>query len=346
MPLTFTRADIISQTTFAQPNDPRAQVLELIEQSKTADVSLHRYMQAISHNVKGHDGRPKRFSRGPLKTKTSIARKVGIIDWDNPTTDRQVGKTPLEVKDIARATIVFSTVAEMMAVRDYIYTTEEFQLISKKQSPAVKDLWSKGVNDQYKDVKFFLAMKILYNNTQIIHIVELQLNVTQMDRGKKYGHAFYNVSRLGMTNGVNEWRWDDPRASIVIPGAVKGDIGGKLRTALTHIRSMAVGNQRIWKALDIISYFLQHNLRVKDTLVEQKEVNGRTVTRERHNAFLNGRLPVRINAGPYDWQTGGITTGPAQSWAIATLAAFVFSEFTRYQGNVYTRTAINMHEQH
>ncbi|GAK88072.1 hypothetical protein JCM19238_5686 [Vibrio ponticus] len=187
MPAPYTLESVISQTTFWDNDHKREQIEELVEQAKLANPKLHKFMQHLSNTVKNESGKPIAYNRGPLKTRERIAAKCGITNWDDPKTDKTAGvKTPLEVKDIARATIVFSTIAQMFAFRDYIYTTPEYQALKGKQNKAVKDLWGLGIQDQYKDVKFFLQVEIEFstkvNNKPtgkktIPHIVELQLNV-------------------------------------------------------------------------------------------------------------------------------------------------------------------------
>lgn len=347
---TYTRGDIISQTTFWDTYHKREQIEELVDQAKLANKELQKFMLELTKNVKCESGKPIKFMRGPLKTRERIAEKCGITDWDDPSTDRKSGvKTPLEVKDIARATIVFSTIAQMMAFRNYIYKTQNFQAIKDKQSPAVKDLWTKGVEDEYKDVKFFLQVNIDFTSNvtnrpkekrTIPHIVELQLNVSQMARGKKYGHAFYNLSRLGKLDGKSVFVWDNQSCVITVPGAKKGNVGNKLRTAIVMCRSMAQGNEQVLLATNILSKMLTNKLRLLDKRVTEKKVE--------HNVYANGKKPLIIRCGPYDPQlAANQDTGPAQAWAISYLSSFIWGHFTAFQRKPgITGTAANWFAEH
>ncbi|PSW21394.1 hypothetical protein C9I98_05515 [Photobacterium sanctipauli] len=347
---TYTRGDIISQTTFWSTYHKREQIEELVEQAKVANKELHKFMLDLTRNVKNESGKPIKYSRGPLKTRERIAEKCGITIWDDPSTDQTSGvKTPLEVKDIARATIVFSTIAQMMAFRNYIYTTPNYQNIKDKQSPAVKDLWTKGIDDQYKDVKFFLEVYIEFTGKvtnrppekrTIPHIVELQLNVAQMARGKSYGHAFYNLSRLAKINGSDRFVWNDPNCVITVPGAKKGNVGNKLRTAIVMCRSMALGDEKVLLATNILSKLLSNNLRLLDKRVTGKKVE--------HNVYENGTTPLVIRCGPYDPSTAANQdSGAAQAWAINHLSSFVWGNFTAFQRKPgVTGTAANWFAEH
>ena len=159
------------------------------------------------------------------------------------------------------------------------------------RTPAVKDLWAKNIEDVYKDVKFFLAMDIDFKGRTIPHIVELQLNVSQMSRGKAYGHAFYNLTRLAYIQGEQRFVWDNDDCVITVGGDIKGKIGDKLRTSITHCRSEwpKVIKMCCWLA-KILSKFLTRELRLLDTRETQKldPKTNRTKTVTEHNVFANG----------------------------------------------------------
>lgn len=343
MPSTYTWGDRISQTTFTSTYDKRGQIEELVEQAKLANHKLHLFMQGLTQKVNNESGKRITYSRGPLKTRQRIAEKCGITNWDDTTTDITGAgvKTPLEVKDIARATIVFSTIAQMLAFRDFIYTTDEFTALKKPQfdrSPAVKDLWAKNIEDVYKDVKFFLAMDIDFKGRTIPHIVELQLNVSQMSRGKAYGHAFYNLTRLAYIQGEQRFVWDDDDCIIRVGGDIKGKIGDKLRTSITHCRSMAEGDQNVLLACEILSKFLTLKLRLLSTRETQKldSKTNRMKTVTEHNVFANGTQPLVIRGGQafaLSLKNGrpDISLQGAQAWAIAYLSSFIWSKFTKFQ---------------
>lgn len=327
--ITYTRADVISQTTFADTKDYRAQILELLEQAALANDLLNNFMRRLSNTINNASGKPIAFSRVPLKGRDRIAEKCGITKWDEPATDVVADKSPLLVKDIARSTIVFSTVAQMLAFRDYIYTTTEYQSIKDKQSPAVKDLWAKGVEDEYKDIKFFLQVNINFRQRVIPHIVELQLNVGQMSRGKQYGHAFYGLSRLAKLGGKQVFLHDNTDCVITVPGKIKGKIGNKLRTALVQCRSLSEQNPEILLAINILSKMLDTKLK----LARNAPPALREAAAEMNpNDFLNGTTPLVIRCGPYDPSNqGNQDSDEAQAWAIARLSSFVWSHFTKCQ---------------
>ncbi|NLS11785.1 hypothetical protein HGP28_02635 [Vibrio sp. SM6] len=348
---TYTLDRVISQTTFWSHDHKRNQIEELIEQADLAKDELNRFMQTLSNKVNNESGKRISYIRGPLKTRERIAAKCGITQWDNPSTDKTSGvKKPLEVKDIARSTIVFRTVAQMLAFRDYIYTTPEYQALKDKQTPAVKDLWAVGIQDQYKDVKFFLQVEINFstkvNNVQmpkqkIPHIVELQLNVCQMAWGKTYGHAFYNLSRLARIDGEEKFVWDDPQCVITVPGNIKGKVGDKLRTAITHCRSIACGDQHILLATNILSKLISNNLKLPSA--RERE----TLPAAKHYSYKNGVRPLVIQCGPYaPEKQANQDSGPAQAWAISHLASFIWANFTKSQAKPgVTGTAANWHAQ-
>ncbi|USD66339.1 hypothetical protein [Vibrio sp. SCSIO 43136] len=346
MKVTYSLGTVVSQTSIVPMNNPRGQIEDLIEQAKEGKKKLDNFMLRLTRTVNNPGGEKITYQRAANKLRSRVAEKCGIKDWNDPSKDEPGMKSPLAVKDIARATIIFSTIAQMCAVRDYIYQTEEFQAIKDKQSPAVKDLWSKGVEDEYKDVKFFLQVKIPHHGVTIPHIVELQLNVSQMSRGKQYGHAFYNLSRLATIEGETRFVWDDPRCQIEVPGKIKGKVGMKLRTALTQCRSMANGDQEVLLATNILSRMLQTKLRyARDHEVTDPETGEVTV---KHNVYLNGSRPLIINCGPYDFQAqGNQDSDAAQAWAICRLSGFVWSAFTRFANSPgITGTASNWFAEH
>lgn len=348
MPQTYTHGHVISQTTFAKINEPRKQIEELLEQAVLAQAKLHEFMQELCNNIKNESGRPIQYMRAPLKTRQRVAEKCGIVNWDQPATDQPSDKDPLLVKDIARATIVFTALPQMLAFRDYIYNSPVYRSIRDKQSPAVKDLWAKGADDVYKDIKFFLQVTINFRGAQIPHIVELQLNVKQMMRGKKYGHAFYNVSRLAKVGGRQIFEPANPNCSIVVPGPIKGKLGNKLRTALTHCRSIGRKDAEVLLATEIIAKMLRSKLKLVSDLHLDAEDNpnlslAQQDARRRQKSlnkgadqsdFANGTAPLTINCGPYDPSTAANQdSGPAQAWAIGRLASFLWSEYTHIQNN-------------
>lgn len=362
MPITYTRGDVISQTTFTSTQDPRGQIVELIEQAKLADDKLHQFMGMLSAEVNNESGRPITYTRAPIKTRQRIAEKCGIKVWEDPSKDIPAEKTPLLVKDISRATIVFTTIAQMLAFRDYIYHTDEFIAIKDKLSPAVKDLWTADIENgtEYKDIKFFLQVMINYRGTRIPHIVELQLNAVQMDRGKHFGHAFYNVSRLAMIDGKQVFSPADPECTITIPGKIKGKVADKLRMATVHCRSIAQGDPEIMLATNIISKMLQDKSKFKMACDMKKSADasgaaesgsqptaadGRSANDADPYAFMNGTKPVVILCGPYNAKKAGHQdTGPAQAWAISRLACFIWGHFTECQNAPgITGTAANWH---
>lgn len=347
MPITYTRGDVIAQTTLTPTNNYRAQIEELLEQSRLAQTKLHEFMQLLCNNVKNDSGRPIQYMRAPLKTRQRVAEKCGIVNWDDPTTDRPSDKDPLLVKDIARATMVFTTLPQMLAFRDYIYNRPEFSAIRDKQSPAVKDLWAKGIEDEYKDIKFFLQVMIHYKGTPIPHIVELQLNVNQMMRGKKYGHAFYNLSRLAKVGGRQVFEPANEHCQIVVPGAIKGKLGNKLRTALTHCRSIGRKDPEVILATNIIATMLRTKLKLVSQLhlgadhsnlpPERQEMKRKQKALNQgadQNDFANTTAPMIITCGPYDPSNAqSQDSGPAQAWAIGRLASFLWSEYTHIQNH-------------
>lgn len=344
MPITFTRGDVIAQTTLTPTTKPREQIEELIEQAKLADPKLHAFMRELSNNIKNESGRPIQYIRAPIKTRQRIAEKCGIRDWNTPANDQPSDKDPLLVKDISRGTIVYTTIAQMLAFRDYIYNRPEFVAIRDKQSPAVKDLWSKGVTDEYKDIKFFLQVMITYKGARIPHIVELQLNVGQMARGKVYGHAFYNLSRLAMVGGRQSFEPANENCQIVVPGEIKGKLGTKLRSALGYCHSAAQGNAEVMLAIGILRKMLHNKLKTvadlkldapvgMDTSAAATQARLRELNKDADGTnFANGTAPLTIQCGPYDPVAAGQQdSGPAQAWAIARLSSFVWSSFTSFQ---------------
>ncbi|WCN08118.1 hypothetical protein [Marinomonas mediterranea] len=359
MPIKYTRGEIVSQTTLTPPTDPRGQIDELLEQAALANAKLQEFMRKLSNSVKNEQGKAIAYKRAPLKTKQRVAEKCGI-DLTNPANDKSGMKSPFEVKDIARATIVFTTVAQMLAFRDYIYHCEEYSSLKSKQSPAVKDLWAKGIEDEYKDIKFFLKVMIKYKGQDIPHIVELQLNVSQMSRGKAYGHAFYNLSRLAEKDGKNVFLPSDVACTIVVPPKITGKTGNKLRTAITQCRSLAQGDQEIMLATNILSKMLQKELKMaQDVKKGADDDNSGSANSSSPAAaaaqgssspanpydYVNSAKPLTIKCGPYNAKKAEQQdSGPAQAWAISRLSSFVWSHFTACQAKPgVTGTAANIH---
>lgn len=349
MPPPYTIEGHISQTTFWDNDHPREQIEELVEQAKLADPKLHKFMQHLSNTVKNESGKPIKYDRGPLKTRERIAAKCGISNWDDPKTDKKASKIPLQVKDISRATIVFSTIAQMNAFRDYISMTPEFEAIKDLHGKAVKDLWGLGIQDQYKDVKFFLQVEIDFSTTvdgkptgkrKIPHIVELQLNVGQMVWGKAYGHAFYNLSRLARIDGEEKFVWNNRKCVITVPANISGKVANKLRTAITHCRSLAEGDKKVLLAANILSKMISNKFK----LPSSKECE--SLPSEKHYDYKNRKQPLVIRCGKYNWKKEeSQDSGPAQAWAIAYLACFVWSNFTKSQNKPgITGTAASFHE--
>lgn len=353
MPITYTRGDIIAQTTFASPNEPRKQIDELIEQAMLARVKLHDFMRELSRNINNESGKPIDYQSVSVsnKDKKRVAEKCGI-NLKSTDADKTGMKKPIEVKDIARATIVFSTIAQLLSFRDYIYMQPEFKALMNKQSPAVKDLWTTGVEDEYyKDVKFFLEMKIRYKGQIIPHIVELQLNLAQMVRGKKYGHAFYNLSRLASVDGKQRFSPADAKCKIVVPGNIKGKTGNKLRTALSQCRSIAQGNEEVLLAIGIMQKMMHKKLKMAEDMKTDDGKAGATESDAKTKAadkydYVNGTQPLIIQCGPYEHKLAEKQdSGPAQAWAIGRLSSFIWSHFTACQNKPgVTGTAANIHD--
>lgn len=362
--------NLISQSTFTSSVDYRKQILELIEQAKLAEGKLHKFMAELSANINNESGKPITYTRAPLKTKGRIGEKCGIKVWSDPSRDVTGMKTPLEVKDIARATIVFSTVAQMLAFRDYIYNTPEYQAVSGLDTPAVKDLWAKGVTDEYKDVKFFLQVNIDFSyggnaKQKVPHIVELQLNVAQMDRGKSYGHAFYNISRAAVRDGKVGFFPADKNCKIVIPANKKGRVGNKLRTALSQCKSMAGNDSEINLAINIMRKMLKKKFQtVEEANKKQKKAdaantdagagaassvvaytNAKGKPADKYD-FVDDGKPLVIVCGVYNpKKEEKQDTDAAQAWAIARLSSFIWSNFTAFQNKPgVTGIAANIHE--
>ncbi|UJF17198.1 hypothetical protein L0B53_00010 [Vibrio sp. SS-MA-C1-2] len=321
MQITYTRGDVISQTTFTPTSDHRGQIEELIGQGVKAKQKLSDFMRRLSKEVNNESGQPIKFQSTsvPIKGRARIADKCGIVDWDNPAKDKKGSniKEPLIVKDIARATIIFSTIVQLEAVRDFIYEQDEYRNLKDKQSPAVKDLWGAGVHDVYKDVKFFLEVNIQWEGKTIPHIVELQLNVGSMDKGKKYEHAFYNIKRKAFLGAEKQiFIWDDPKCKITIKTKEKAKIATKLRTSLVNCKQLASGNKEQLLAVKILSKMLADDFNYSMT----------------DASYKNTGPDITINGYEYKHKNGdGPVDKKGRAWAINCLSRLVCGRYTDYQ---------------
>ncbi|MCL9780747.1 hypothetical protein M9194_04755 [Vibrio sp. S4M6] len=105
-----------------------------------------------------------------------------------------------ELKDCARATILFNTSEEMILAKQEIANYAAFQAIRHHQK-ALKDRYNTGTSELkkfnsgatkagYRDIKFFLRMP------ESDAVAELQLNTTAMDNAKSQAHIIYEILRL------------------------------------------------------------------------------------------------------------------------------------------------------
>ena len=328
-----TKHGVLSQDLDTVPTHKRGMITELIEQGALADVKLKEFIRRVSNKMNNKYGEKIEIKTAPLKTQDSAGRKVGIMNWNDPNMDTAGEKTPYEVKDIARATIRFSTIPQMYAVKDFIASQPEFTRIEhfNENNNVLKDRWAEASTGEYKDIKFFLSVPITHNNRNIQHIVELQLNTTSMDRGKKFGHAFYNVIRLGKgPAGSNKWEPNKKGSVIRIPANKKAEIANKLRTAIIKCKSMVGKNdEEIKWAIKVMVQFL----------------NNKFVYDESLDSYKEGTQELSIMGGKYNWPQDSAINDAAYSWALAKLAAYVFSCYTYYSEHQMSRPAHRMHEQ-
>lgn len=140
MSITYTRGDIIAQTTFTSPTNPVGQINESIEQAMHVIYRLFEFVRNISCNVNNGLGQPIKYATegGSNKEKGRVAEQCGI-DLNNPENKKLGMKERVEVKNITRASIIFQTITQLMAVRNYIYDQPEYKVIMHKQTPAMKD---------------------------------------------------------------------------------------------------------------------------------------------------------------------------------------------------------------
>jgi hypothetical protein len=141
-------------------------------------------------------------------------------------------------------------------------------------------------------------------------------------------------------DGEEKFVWDDPQCVITVPANISGKVANKLRTAITHCRSIACGDQEILLATNILSKLLT----TKFKLPSSKEC--KNLPASKHYDYKNRKKPLVIRCGPYNWQqAANQDTSPAQAWAISRLASFIWANFTKSQNKPgVTGTAASFHE--
>ncbi|MEH6578009.1 MAG: hypothetical protein V7731_13120 [Amphritea sp.] len=197
-----------------KPYQIERQLDELYAQAKIANRKLGRFINQVSREFKGAVGG---INTAPLKERSTAKAKL--------TRGGPGSREVEDLKDIARATLMFNSIESMYAARDYIKNQSCFTVfgnvalkdryLSKKQGGA-------GATAQgYRDVKFFLGMDVGRGRN---HIVELQLNLKSTLKGKDVGHPFYDVVRLG----GDAWDPRLPDSAIRIPADKVHKLGRKL----------------------------------------------------------------------------------------------------------------------
>ncbi len=105
-----------------------------------------------------------------------------------------------DLKDCARATIIFKTTADLIRAKNAVVASDAFQAVKHHQK-ALKDRYDSGTSKEmkkfnvgaqksgYKDIKFFI--KLPKSNT----VAELQLNTGVMAEAKEQEHVIYEILR-------------------------------------------------------------------------------------------------------------------------------------------------------
>lgn len=229
------------------PKHPLKQPITRLDQISEADMSLdpaeildakveiqldELYADAVIAN--------RKLGRFINKVSRYFSRQVGGIKTA-PLKDRATAKAKLtrggrrrgveDLKDIARATLMFNSMEDMYAARDYIRQQDEF---TDLEDGAMKNRYASegrggiGPTAQgYRDIKFFLLMNLGGNRK---HIVELQLNIKRTLKAKSIGHPFYDIIRLG----GDFWDPSKPNSDLLIPASVVKKVGPKLLSACQH----------------------------------------------------------------------------------------------------------------
>lgn len=192
------------------------QLDELYVDAEIANRKLGRFINQVSRHFSKQVGGIK---TAPLKDRDTAKAKL-------TRGGRQRGVEDL--KDIARATLMFDSMDAMYAARDYIRQQPEYTQLADgamKNRYAPEGRGGIGPTPQgYRDIKFFLLMN-LGNNKK--HIVELQLNTKRTLKAKSVGHPFYDIIRLG----GDLWDPAQPNSDLLIPAKVVQKVGPKLLSA-------------------------------------------------------------------------------------------------------------------
>ncbi len=218
----ITRLDQISEANMSL--DPAAildakveiQLDELYADATVANRRLGRFINQVSRYFSKQLGGIK---TAPLKDRATAKAKL---------TRGGARRGVEDLKDIARATLVFDSMEDMYAARDYIRQQPEFTDLADgamKNRYAAAGRGGVGPTAQgYRDIKFFLLMNLGGNKR---HIVELQLNIKRTLKAKSVGHPFYDIIRLG----GDLWDPAQPNSDLFIPANVVQKVGPKLLSA-------------------------------------------------------------------------------------------------------------------
>jgi len=169
----------------------RKQLFLMFAEIATAQMELIEYSKEIQSVI----GLEKATLKQPPGAYGGLKDFHGALD---KVTNRKRQYDMGDLKDAARMTIIFKNMDDMVAAKNLIFNTEEFQKIKSKQS-VMKDRYGTSKNEDYncgataagyKDIKFFLQMS---NG----HVAELQLNTENMMQAKKKGHIIYDILRDG-----------------------------------------------------------------------------------------------------------------------------------------------------
>lgn len=288
---------------------------QLYEDAEKADEELKTFMQDVCKHFEGVSISPRTTSLKRRDTaKAKLTRGGG---W----------RAVKELKDIARATLVFNDMESMYAARDYIVRQRCFTRLGYD---ALKNRYSTnaavggvGPTDQgYRDIKFFLAMEI--RGPRRYHIVELQLNIVRTIMAKKKSHPFYDILRLAPAN----WTPTRPNSNITVTADVIDKVAYKLISATKELerRGIEVESARIVRDMFLRAFF-----------------------RKTYSRTASGR---RVFDG-YDLKTGQSVTlnfngaaGERRGLALVACSSAAY-RYYKHVGRVYSatgRTAANMHQ--
>jgi ppGpp synthetase/RelA/SpoT-type nucleotidyltranferase len=253
---------------------------EVFRQAAIADEALGKFITRVSQKY------PGTIVHAKLKTEDSAR---GKLVRDEKTGEKAVPDDPATLRDLARATIQYSSLQALYSAREFIKLQPEF-IYGGEMKDRYQD--SSPVPSGYRDVKFFLGMNIGGDRR---HFVELQLNMTSMLDAKEIEHPIYEILRRAGSA-------QQPR-SVTIPVPEAAKLGPRMRNVFVMLKQGGTVNQAHLTALRtvVLKFFVSGDTSrctLTPVVISAEEIKKiQAITPEVYRTYLDKALHAKIMTG-------------------------------------------------